>query len=218
MFPRDSYSVLPTARRRTLSASLVLTAALIASSWSPVQAASTSVDRASSVRVVAVAHPTAAHPTAVAPATAAKPAAKTTTAAVAAKAKAAKAKAAKVTKLRIRIVAIAKAHLGDRYRAGHTGPHSFDCSGLARYVVQKAIGRSLPHSSRAQFRVVAHISRSQLRAGDLVFFFRNGAHHVGIYIGGGRMVNATNPRGGVQVSSVFGAWFGRHYSGAGRVV
>ncbi|MEI8057478.1 MAG: NlpC/P60 family protein [Actinomycetes bacterium] len=214
MFPRDSYSVLPTARRLTLSASLVLTAALIASSWSPVQAASTSVDRASSVRVVSVAHPTAAHPTAVAPATAAK----TTTAAVAAKAKAAKAKAAKMTKLRIRIVAIAKAHLGDRYRAGHTGPHSFDCSGLARYVVQKAIGRSLPHSSRAQFRVVAHISRSQLRAGDLVFFFRNGAHHVGIYIGGGRMVNATNPRGGVQVSSVFGAWFGRHYSGAGRVV
>ena len=45
--------------------------------------------------------------------------------------------------------------------------------------------------------------RSNLRPGDLVFFFRRGAHHVGVYIGRGRMVSATNPRAGVKVDRVF---------------
>ncbi len=62
------------------------------------------------------------------------------------------------------------------------------------------------------------MSKGSLRPGDLVFFFRHGAHHVGVYIGGGRMVSATNPRGGVKIDAVFSGWYGSRYSGAGRLV
>jgi cell wall-associated NlpC family hydrolase len=126
--------------------------------------------------------------------------------------------AVRVMKMRVSAVAIAKGRIGSRYRAGHAGPRAFDCSGLALYVVKKATGRSLPHYSRAQMAATKRVSRSALRPGDLVFFFRRGAHHVGVYIGGGRMVSATNPRGGVKVDSVFSGWYGTRYSGAGRLV
>ena len=126
--------------------------------------------------------------------------------------------AARAMKIRVTAVSIAKSRVGSRYRAGRVGPRAFDCSGLAYYVVKKATGRSLPHYSRAQFGVTKRVAKKNLRPGDLVFFFRHGAHHVGIYVGGGRMVSATNPRGGVRVDSVFSGWYGSRYSGAGRLV
>ncbi len=126
--------------------------------------------------------------------------------------------AARVTRIRVSAVTIAKSRIGSRYSAGRAGPRAFDCSGLALYVVKKATGRSLPHYSRAQMAATKRVSRSALRPGDLVFFFRHGAHHVGVYIGAGRMVSATNPRGGVKIDSVFSGWYGSRYSGAGRLV
>ena len=45
-----------------------------------------------------------------------------------------------------------------------------------------------------------------------------GAHHVGIYIGNGKMVSASNPRDGVEIIDYKGPWYGERYSGAGRVV
>jgi cell wall-associated NlpC family hydrolase len=126
--------------------------------------------------------------------------------------------AARVMRIRVSAVTIAKSRVGSRYRAGHTGPRAFDCSGLALYVVRKATGRTLPHYSKAQFGVTKRVAKKNLRPGDLVFFFRHGAHHVGVYIGRGRMVSATNPHGGVKVDSVFSGWYGSRYSGAGRLV
>jgi cell wall-associated NlpC family hydrolase len=139
------------------------------------------------------------------------------TAAQRAAAKAA-ARAARVAKIRAKAVRVARNQVGDRYVAGRTGPNAFDCSGLARYVVKKSLGRSLPHYSKAQYHVTKRVAKRNLRPGDLVFFFRSGAHHVGVYIGKGRMVNATNPRGGVKVDRVFSGWYGSRYSGAGRLV
>jgi len=126
--------------------------------------------------------------------------------------------AARVMKIRVKAVAVAKSRLGSRYSAGRSGPRAFDCSGLALYVVKKATGRSLPHYSKAQFRATKRVAKKNLRPGDLVFFFRHGAHHVGVYIGHGRMISATNPRHGVKVDSVFSGWYGSRYSGAGRLV
>jgi cell wall-associated NlpC family hydrolase len=120
--------------------------------------------------------------------------------------------------VRGKAVAIARSRLGSRYVAGASGPRRFDCSGLALYVVRKATGRSLPHYSKAQYRATKRVARKNLRPGDLVFFFRHGAHHVGVYIGRGRMISATNPRGGVKIDSVFTGWYGSRYSGAGRLV
>ena len=129
-----------------------------------------------------------------------------------------KAAAVKELSLRSAVVKLAKAQLGDQYVRGGSGPSRFDCSGLVRYVMKHAVGKSLPHSSRAMWGKVKKIKRSQARPGDLVFFFRGGAHHVGIYIGGGRMVDARNPREDVRVSPTNSGWWGRTYTGMGRVI
>ena len=126
--------------------------------------------------------------------------------------------AARVMRIRVTAVSLARSKVGDRYRAGSSGPTRFDCSGLALYVVKHATGRTLPHYSKAQFNATKRVARKDLRPGDLVFFFRYGTHHVGIYIGRGLMVSATNPRGGVAIDPVFSGWYGKRYSGAGRLV
>lgn len=126
--------------------------------------------------------------------------------------------AAAVAKIRVKAVAIARAQVGDRYVAGRSGPNKFDCSGLTLYVVKNATGRTLPHYSKAQFRATKRVAKKDLKPGDLVFFFKRGAHHVGVYIGNGKMVGATNPRSGVKIDNVFSGWYGSRYSGAGRLV
>ena len=128
------------------------------------------------------------------------------------------AQAAHVTQLRQRIVQVAKKQVGDRYSAGSSGPHAFDCSGLTRFVYKTVLGKELPHHSRSQYAKVKKIPRSKARPGDLVFFFRNGAHHVGIYIGNGKMVDAAGYGKGVRVSPISGSWWSRTYSGMGRLL
>jgi cell wall-associated NlpC family hydrolase len=85
--------------------------------------------------------------------------------------------------------------IGDRYVFGADGMTTWDCSGLTMRAFRSA-GVSLPHSSAAQFRYGKSVSRSNLRAGDLVFF-GSPISHVGIYLGGGKMVHA--PRSGSRV-------------------
>ena len=128
------------------------------------------------------------------------------------------AKVAKVRSLRSKVVDVAKDQVGDRYRTGSSGPDAFDCSGLTRYVYKKATGKDLPHSSRAQYGVVKRIKAKEARPGDLVFFFRNGARHVGVYIGGGKMVHAKGVGRGVKVDPVSGSWYSRSISGYGRII
>ena len=114
-------------------------------------------------------------------------------------------------------VAYALAQVGDRYVAAADGPSSFDCSGLTMAAWRRA-GVSLPHYSYAQYGATRRISRGDLRPGDLLFYFGGSAHHVAMYIGGGMMVSASNPRDGVEVIAAWGPWYGSRYSGAGRVV
>lgn len=92
-------------------------------------------------------------------------------------------------------VAYAYAQLGKPYRWGAAGPGSYDCSGLTLAAWAKA-GVRLPHNARRQFSTVARIGRSQLRPGDLVFFYSN-IQHVGIYVGDGNMIHS--PRHGELV-------------------
>lgn len=121
-------------------------------------------------------------------------------------------------KTRNRVLKVARAQLGDRYSAGATGPNAFDCSGFTRYVYKVATGKTLPHQSHSQYAVVKRISLKNAKPGDLVFFFRNGAHHVGIYIGGRKMIDAAGYGEGVRVSPITGSWWSRTYSGVGRVL
>jgi len=111
-------------------------------------------------------------------------------------------------------VAWAKQQVGDRYVWGAAGPNAFDCSGLTSQA-WRAAGVSLPQQSRAQYAATDRVSKSQLRPGDLVFFY-SPISHVGIYIGGGLMVHAANPREGVEVASI-SSYYGRVFAGGGRV-
>ncbi len=114
--------------------------------------------------------------------------------------------------------------VGSRYVYGGASPsRGFDCSGLTSYIYAKH-GVSLPHSAAGQFntRYGASVgSMDNLRPGDLVFFVgtagsKRGISHTGIYIGGGRMVNAMTPRYGVQVSNLYDSYWVKHYYGGIR--
>lgn len=85
--------------------------------------------------------------------------------------------------------------IGDRYVFGADGMTYWDCSGLTMRAYQSA-GVNLPHSSAAQSRMGKNVPFNQKKPGDLLFFGRP-VSHVGIYIGGGRMVHA--PRSGSRV-------------------
>jgi cell wall-associated NlpC family hydrolase len=72
---------------------------------------------------------------------------------------------------------------GDPYVYGATGPGSFDCSGLTSYAYKRA-GLHLPRTSAAQAGAVRHISRKDMKRGDLIFFSSGGhVYHVGMFAG-----------------------------------
>ncbi len=108
------------------------------------------------------------------------------------------------------VISTAMRYLGVPYVWGGSSPRGFDCSGLVQYCFGK-VGISLPHSSAMQYRYGRHVSKNQLKPGDLVFFY-NPIHHVGIYIGNGNMINATGNH--VQIGTV---WKNSYY-GATRVL
>jgi cell wall-associated NlpC family hydrolase len=95
--------------------------------------------------------------------------------------------------------------IGDQYVWGAAGPNQFDCSGLVMWAYAQ-VGISLQHFTGLQWNEGEHISRSQLRPGDLVFFFAD-LGHVGMYIGNGMMVNAPTFGQPVQVAPVFWSAF-----------
>ncbi|HKD96193.1 MAG TPA: NlpC/P60 family protein [Micromonosporaceae bacterium] len=92
--------------------------------------------------------------------------------------------------------------IGKPYQWGSAGPGSYDCSGLTM-AAWHAAGVSLPHNSAMQYDAVAHISRSQLSPGDLVFYF-NPIHHVAIYIGGGNIIQAPQVGHPVGIAKIDG--------------
>lgn len=98
-------------------------------------------------------------------------------------------------------VQYAMAQVGKAYVYGAAGPSAFDCSGLTMMAWAQA-GVALPHSSSAQYSSGPHIAASDLRPGDLVFYY-SPISHVGMYIGNGMIVNALNPGAGIRVSSLY---------------
>ncbi|MFF4408716.1 NlpC/P60 family protein [Streptomyces sp. NPDC001262] len=97
-------------------------------------------------------------------------------------------------------VAFAYSALGKPYVWGATGPSSFDCSGLTQAAWQAA-GVSLPRTTYTQINAGQRIARDRLAPGDLVFFYP-GITHVGLYIGGGRMIHAPHPGAPVRIAPI----------------
>jgi cell wall-associated NlpC family hydrolase len=120
-------------------------------------------------------------------------------------------------RIRAQVVERALAQVGDSYGSGGDGPDVFDCSGLVVYS-WRAVGVRLTHYSRAQFEQTDRISLRDARPGDLAFYFENGAHHVAIYIGDGKVVHASDYGIGVVKGVVKGTpWTNTHFTGMGRV-
>nr|WSX24441.1 C40 family peptidase [Streptomyces tubercidicus] len=115
-----------------------------------------------------------------------------------------------------RAVDYALAQLGKPYIWGGNGPAGYDCSGLVQQAYQRA-GIVLPRVASDQYGAVTNISQSSLRRGDLLFWSSNGrqsgVHHVAVYLGDGRYVEAPRPGKKVRISdlsrSYYPTFFGR---------
>jgi len=125
------------------------------------------------------------------------------------------------------LVRLAQRYLGVKYAfAAKPYPISgrFDCSSFTKYIFAK-YGVYLPRTARAQATYGITVSRSRLRVGDLMFFYVPGRFrtnktvgHVGIYIGGGRMISANNqPKNGVQYSNINNRYWRHVFIKAKRV-
>ncbi|GAA1655742.1 hypothetical protein GCM10009765_01180 [Fodinicola feengrottensis] len=114
--------------------------------------------------------------------------------------------------------AIAQMNAHKMYEWGAEGPDRFDCSGLVMAAYDYA-GIHLPRTARPQFRATRPVQVNALLPGDLVFFATdksdwNTIHHVGIYVGGGKMINAPHDGVPVQINAI---WWSEFF-GATRVV
>ncbi len=117
------------------------------------------------------------------------------------------------------VVDTAMNYLGYSYCRGTAGPNTFDCSGFVHYVLGRH-GVSVSRSSRTQFREGTPVSREDLQIGDVVFFkntYRSGISHVGIYIGNGQFIHASNSRGGVKISDLDSDYYRPRWAGARRM-
>ena len=99
--------------------------------------------------------------------------------------------------------------VGKPYVWGATGPDAYDCSGLVLRAWEAA-GVALPRVAADQFGAGEHLSLAEAEIGDLLFFAPDPSDpatidHVGIYLGGGRMVEAPHPGAEVRVVDVYPA-------------
>ena len=109
-----------------------------------------------------------------------------------------------------------KKFIGTPYVWGGASPKGFDCSGLVHYLYQKQ-GVSIPRNSREQFSRLPVASNPQ--PGDLVFFRRNGViNHVGLYLGGGKMLHAPQTGSKVRIEDMGRPNWKRRYAGARRAL
>ncbi|WP_405586449.1 C40 family peptidase [Streptomyces sp. NBC_01190] len=97
-------------------------------------------------------------------------------------------------------IAFAYRALGLPYVWGATGPNAYDCSGLTQ-AAYRAAGVSLPRTTYSQINAGTRVTESQLRPGDLVFFY-SGISHVGLYIGNGEMIHAPHPGSPVRIAPI----------------
>ena len=117
------------------------------------------------------------------------------------------------------IVDVAKTCLGVPYVWGGESMSGFDCSGLVYYVL-KTLGYSPYRTSESQYKMGTYVSKSELQAGDLVFFqgtYKSGISHVGIYVGNGKFIHAPSSGDVVKYDTLASGYYAEHYYGARRM-
>jgi peptidoglycan DL-endopeptidase LytE len=118
-----------------------------------------------------------------------------------------------------RVTAAAYRFVGMRYQLGGTGRGGIDCSAFTQATMRQ-MGYSIPRTAKAQYGSGYHVSRGNLRAGDLLFFntMGRGVSHAGLYLGNGMFANANSYKGHVAVESLSNAYWSSHFVGARRVM
>lgn len=115
------------------------------------------------------------------------------------------------------MLAEAEKYLGYPYVWGGSSPPDFDCSGFVSWVVNESgVGNVGRQTAQGLYNLCTPIPKESLRPGDLVFFTgtyssANPVTHVGIYVGGGRMIHAGDPISYTSMESRY--WTGHFYSG-----
>lgn len=105
-----------------------------------------------------------------------------------------------------KVIAFAYAQRGDRYSWGAAGPNRWDCSGLVSVAFKKGAGIRLPHYTGGIQQRGVRVSKKNLKRGDIIFPQHG---HVGIYLGGGKMIHASSGKGKVIVAKVYGYYTAR---------
>jgi cell wall-associated NlpC family hydrolase len=100
-------------------------------------------------------------------------------------------------------IAFAQSQLGKPYVYAAAGPNAYDCSGLTM-AAYAAAGVGMGHYSGSQYASFPHVSMDELLPGDLIFWGGGGSQHVGLYIGGGLMIDAPHTGAWVHVTQVYG--------------
>lgn len=119
---------------------------------------------------------------------------------------------------RARLVAEARKFLGLQYLWGGTSGFGFDCSGLT-HTVYAHLGVTIPRDAGPQFAAGRRVATvSGLRSGDLVFFrnTRGVIHHVGMYVGRGRMIHSPGTGRAVQYANLRSGQWAREFAGGRR--
>lgn len=114
------------------------------------------------------------------------------------------------------VALLAMSLLDTRYAWGGRGPAmGFDCSGLVSHVYKEAAGLRLNGSSADLGKLSRPVNTERLQPGDLVFFNTQGARHshVGVYVGDGRFVHASNERTGVRIDHLSNRYYAKRFEG-----
>ena len=90
--------------------------------------------------------------------------------------------------------------IGKPYIFGDAGPDGYDCSGLT-LTAWAAAGVTLRHYTKWQWSDTKSVSRSDLKPGDLVFWYSD-LHHMGIYVGDDTVVHAPHTGDHVRMADI----------------
>lgn len=126
------------------------------------------------------------------------------------------------------LLAFAKSFEGYPYVYGGNGPNSFDCSGFVLYVYRH-FGYSFSRGAQEQYKDGMHVDFDDLLPADLVFFTSYGGNnwtnssfrnitHVGLYLGDGYFIHASNPTRGVVIDTLWSGYYQSHFWGACRMI
>lgn len=118
------------------------------------------------------------------------------------------------------VIETANKYLGYKYVYGGSSPETgFDCSGFTSYIFRQH-GITLNRTAAGQYSNGVAVSRANLLPGDLIMFGSSASsiNHVGIYLGGGRIIHAPNPSRGVTTDTINSGYYNTNYVGARRVM